>query len=129
MSHIPKAIWAAVFLVVALLVILPGAGADDLDNLLARRPPMEPAMRDAFDRAAKKWLYREECRCLYYLTDDWMPHQVEWPPTDDDRRRIHEALKNGPWLPPMPWSSPPPTNASALGIMYSFRAVDVWFVS
>ncbi len=107
MPHIPKAIWAAVFLTAALLVILPGAGADDLDNLLARRPPMEPAMRDAFDRAAKKWLYREECRCLIWAGGDHgIVKKADWPLNDKDRWRIIEDIKRGFFIPPGPTRLP-----------------------
>jgi hypothetical protein len=88
--------------IAAVLLVTP-ASAGEIDSWLASNKPMDAEMRDAFDKAAKKWLYREGCRCLVYLDDDRVWHKAPWPITRDaDRKRILEVFANGPWVPNIP---------------------------
>ncbi len=131
MPHIPKAVWAPVFLAVTLVVgITIGLGVTgrlerflepilvylfddspapprvDPTLSLVPWPVIDPAMREAFDRAAKKTLYREDCRCLTWVSGNGTIKRAEWPPTDDDRREImtDSGLTpfNAPHMPRMP---------------------------
>ncbi len=86
--------------------ILSVGEVDSEQFILVPWPVIDPAMREAFDRAAKKTLYREDCRCLTWASSNGTIKRAEWPPTDDDRREImtDSGLTpfNAPHMPRMP---------------------------
>ncbi len=79
---------------------------ETLEYKLVPWPVIDSAMREAFDRAAKKTLYREDCRCLIWVSLDGTVRRAAWPPTDDDRRDIMTSTGltpfNEPQMPRMP---------------------------
>ncbi len=115
-------VFRCLLLAAALLVVPINAGLDEAKQRLylepvdfdpfakdywpAQRAPMPPSMQDAFDRAAKKWLYRKECRCLIWAgSESGIVKRAGWPPTDGDRWGIIEDIRRGFFIPPR--RSPP----------------------
>lgn len=94
-------------LAAALLVILPSTETDDpairetVEYKFVPWPAFDPAMRKAFDRAAKKMLYNEECRCVIWAGGEHgIVTTADWPLNDKARWLIIEDIKRGFFIPP-----------------------------